>query len=101
MTGGSQTQAITVLHLIAPAHFGGAERVVLNLADAIDRSRFNLVVGSFVNARFRQNEFVTRMEEKSIPNTVFWLRRTLDLDNIPRLVRFIRSAGVGIVHTHG
>lgn len=101
MTAGSQTQAITVLHLIAPAHFGGAERVVLNLADAIDRSRFNLVVGSFVNARFRQNEFVTRMEEKGIPNTVFWLRRTLDLDNIPRLVRFIRSANVGIVHTHG
>lgn len=101
MTGGSQTQAVTVLQLIAPAHFGGAERVVLNLAESIDRSRFNVVVGSFVNARFPDNEFVARMKERGIPHTIFWLRRTLDVDNIPRVVRFIRATGAGIVHTHG
>jgi glycosyltransferase involved in cell wall biosynthesis len=101
MTAVSRTEPITVLHLIAPAHFGGAEGVVLNLADAIDRSRFNVVVGSFVNARFPDNEFLGRVREMGIRSTVFWLRRTVDVGNIPRLVRFIRSEGVAIVHTHG
>ncbi len=101
MTAVSRTEPITVLHLIAPAQFGGAERVVLGLADAMDRSRFNVVVGSFVNARSPDNEFLARIREMGIPNTVFWLRRTLDFENIPRLVRFIRSEGVAIVHTHG
>jgi len=101
MTGEPLTGPITVLHLIAPAHFGGAERVVLSLADAIDRSRFNVLIGSFVNARFPDNEFLGQVREKGISGTVFWLRRTLDIENIPRLVRFIRSEGVAIVHTHG
>jgi len=101
MTGTSQGQTVTVLHLIAPTHFGGAERVVLNLAESIDSARFKVVVGSFVNARFPENEFLARAREKGIPNTVFWLRRTLDLDNIPRVVRFIRAKGAAIVHTHG
>lgn len=101
MRGTSQGHAVTVLHLIAPAHFGGAERVVLNLAESIDSSRFKIMVGSFVNARFPENEFLARAQEKRIPNTVFWLRRTLDLDNIPRVVRFIRAREAAIVHTHG
>ncbi len=101
MRGASQGQTVTVLHLIAPAHFGGAERVVLNLAESIDSARFKVVVGSFVNARFPENEFLARAQEKGIPNTVFWLRRTLDIDNIPRVVRFIRAKGAAIVHTHG
>jgi glycosyltransferase involved in cell wall biosynthesis len=101
MTGKPPKKPITVLHLIAPTHFGGAERVVLSLADAIDRSRFSVIVGSFVNARSPDNEFLGRVREMGIPGTVFWLRRTLDVENIPRLVRFIRSEGVAIVHTHG
>lgn len=101
MTEMPRTERITVLHLIAPTHFGGAERVVLSLADAIDRSRFNVVIGSFVNARYPDNEFLERVREMGIPGTVFWLRRTLDVENIPRLVRFILSERIEIVHTHG
>jgi glycosyltransferase involved in cell wall biosynthesis len=101
MTGERSEKPITVLHLIAPAHFGGAEKVVLSLAGAMDRSRFEVVVGSFVNARFPDNEFLGRVREMGIRNAVFWLRRTVDLENIPRLVKFIRSEEVAIVHTHG
>ena len=101
MTGMPRTERIAVLHLIAPTHFGGAERVVLSLTDAIDRSRFNVVIGSFVNARSPDNEFLGRVREMGIPGTVFWLRRTLDVENIPRLVRFILSERIAIVHTHG
>lgn len=92
---------LNVLHLIAPTHFGGAEKVVLNLADSIDRSRFGIIVGSFINAHFPKNEFVMRLKEKRIPNRTFWLRRTIDIDNIPRLLEFINTRGVDIIHTHG
>jgi len=97
----SRGEALNVLHLIAPTHFGGAERVVLNLAGSIDRSRFNITVGAFVNVHFPENEFLTRMEEERIPHTVFWLKRTVDVDNIPRLVKLIRARDIDIVHTHG
>lgn len=93
--------ALTVFHLIAPTHFGGAERVVLNLAESIDRARFNIIVGAFVNARFPQNEFVARLGERQIPYTIFWLKRTIDVDNIPRVVKLVRTQGVDIIHTHG
>ena len=95
------SKALTVLHLIAPTHFGGAERVVLNLAESIDRSRFNIVVGAFINVHFPKNEFVARMEKERIPYRIFWLRRTVDVDNIPRLVKLIRTQDIDIVHTHG
>jgi len=40
------------------------------------------------------------MEEERIPYTVFWLKRTVDVDNIPRLVKFIHARDIDIVHTH-
>ena len=101
MTGALHGEVFNVLHLIAPTHFGGAEKVVLNLADSLNRSRFGIVVGSFVNVHFPENEFVMRLKEKRIPNRTFWLRRTIDIDNIPRLLEFIDSRGIDIIHTHG
>lgn len=91
----------TVLHLIAPAYFGGAERVVLNLVDSIDTMRFNVIIGMFVNEHFPENEFLDRVRKKSLTTRIFWLKRTFDVDNIPRLVKFIRSEDVALIHTHG
>jgi glycosyltransferase involved in cell wall biosynthesis len=91
----------TVFHLIAPSHFGGAERVVLNLADSIDSTRFNVIIGTFINAHFPQNDFLEMVKTKNIAHETFWLKRTFDVDNIPRLVRFIRSQDVTLIHTHG
>jgi glycosyltransferase involved in cell wall biosynthesis len=93
--------ALNVLHLIAPTHFGGAEQVVLNLAGSIDRSRFNITVGAFINVHFPKNEFLARLEEEHIPYRIFWLRRTVDVDNIARLVKLIRTRDIDIIHTHG
>src|SRR5512139_859550 len=97
----SRSGALNVLHLIAPTHFGGAERVVLNLAGSIDRSRFNITVGAFINVHFPENEFLARLEEEHIPYRIFWLRRTVDVDNIARLVKLIRTRDIDIIHTHG
>lgn len=99
--GKSESKALTVLQLIAPTHFGGAERVVLNIAESIDRSRFDLIIGAFINVHHSKNEFIARIKEKNIPFKIFWLKRTVDLDNILRLVKLIRTRNVHIVHTHG
>ncbi len=89
------------MQLIAPTHFGGAERVVLDLAESIDQSRFDIIIGAFVNMHHPKNEFIARLREKNIPFKIFWLKRTVDFDNIPRLVRLICARNVNIVHTHG
>jgi glycosyltransferase involved in cell wall biosynthesis len=92
---------IRVLHLIAPAQFGGAERVLLGLAERICADRFQISIGSFVNARFRDNEFLDILKRRNIPGATFWLRRTFDFENIPRIARFIRRKEIDILHTHG
>jgi glycosyltransferase involved in cell wall biosynthesis len=94
-------KVINILHLIAPTQFGGAERVLLNLIDVIDRSRFNLIVGCFVYIHSRNNKFMEKLGYRGIPNTVFWLNRTLDIDNIFRIIRFIQRNKIDIIHTHG
>ena len=92
---------VTVLQLIAPTHFGGAERVVLGLAESLNRDQFRVVVGAFVNVHFRQNEFVERMEKAAIRHEVFWLKRTIDMENVFRLVGFIKREGIHLIHSHG
>ena len=92
---------IKVLQLIAPTHFGGAERVVLSLAESLNRDQFRVVVGAFVNVHFRQNEFVERLEKAGIRHEVFWLKRTIDIENVYRIVRFIRREGIHLIHSHG
>ena len=92
---------INILHLIAPTQFGGAERVLLNIAETINTSRFNIMVGSFLNIRFKSNKFTEKLVNKKIPNTVFFLKRTMDIDNIPRILRLIRKNKINIMHTHG
>ena len=92
---------IIILHLIAPTVMGGAERVLLHIADMIDRSRFKLIIGSFINVRRRNNKFIEQLENRKIPHTVFWMKKTLDIDNIFRIIKFIKKNRVDIMHTHG
>ena len=92
---------VTVLQLIAPTHFGGAERVVLGLTESLSKDQFQVVVGAFVNVHFRQNEFVERLEKAGIRHEVFWLKRTIDIENVYRIVRFIRREGIRLIHSHG
>ena len=92
---------VTVLQLIAPTHFGGAERVVLGLTESLNKDQFQVVVGAFVNIHFRQNEFVERLEKTGIRHEIFWLKRTVDLENIFRLVGFIKREGIHLIHSHG
>ena len=48
---------IKILHLIASHGIGGAERVLLTLSKNIDREKFDLVLGIFVNQRESKDLF--------------------------------------------
>lgn len=97
----ASSNPVTVLQLIAPTHFGGAERVVLGITESIDRDKFSVFVGAFVNVHVRHNEFVDRLEKSGVRHEVFWLRRTIDMENVLRIARFIRSQGIRLIHSHG
>ena len=75
--------------------------MLLNIAETINSSRFSMMVGSFINIRLKSNEFTEKLEDKNLPNTVFFLRRTIDIDNLPRIVKLIRRNKINIIHTHG
>jgi glycosyltransferase involved in cell wall biosynthesis len=44
---------------------------------------------------------VERLEKAGIRHEVFWLKRTVDIENVFRIVRFIRQEGIRLIHSHG
>ena len=94
MTDGNGT--IPVLHVLNTLQTGGAEYLVLNLARALDRVRFPMMVCSLQG----DGEIGDELRRLGVP--VFVLQRRVGLD--PRLlawlVGLIRREKVRIVHTH-
>jgi len=92
---------ISILQLIAPTQFGGAEGTILSLADAIDKEHFQLFCGSFVNVHFPNNPFVQEIRKRNIPNKTLWLKRMFDVSNLFAIIALIKKNHIDIVHTHG
>ncbi len=93
---GESNGAIRVLHVLNTLQTGGAEYLVLNLARALDRQRFPMLVCSLQG----DGEIGDELRRLGVP--VFVLQRRVGLDPrlLPWLVRLIRREHVRIVHTH-
>jgi glycosyltransferase involved in cell wall biosynthesis len=88
--------AMPVLHVLNTLQTGGAEYLVLNLARALDRRRFPMLVCSLQG----DGEIGTEMRALGVPTFVLERRVGLDPWLVPRLLRIIRRERVRIVHTH-
>ncbi len=87
---------IKVLYIIWSLEKGGAERVVVSLAEGLDRKRFQPMV-CCLNHPGVLAERLTSQEISVFP---FNKRKGIDVSVIPKLVRLLRREKVHIVHTH-
>jgi glycosyltransferase involved in cell wall biosynthesis len=85
-----------VLHVLNTLQTGGAEYLVLNIARAHDKSRFEMLVCSMGG----DGEIGDELRALGIPTFVLQRRQGLDPLLVPRLLRLIRREKVKLVHTH-
>ena len=87
---------IRVLHVLNTLSTGGAETLVLNLAQAHDRDRFDLLVASLD----ADGEIGQRLRAQGFPTFVMARRHGLDPALAGKIVGLCRREAIDVVHTH-
>jgi len=75
---------------------GGVETLLLNLANKLDRSRFNVYSGVF-----KMGYVASYFEELGVQVIHIPRKGNFDLQVIPRLAKTIREQKIDLIHTHG
>ncbi|HET9776022.1 MAG TPA: glycosyltransferase [Gemmatimonadaceae bacterium] len=86
------------MQLIASLSVGGAEQLLLGLADQIDRERFELHVCSL--GTIRGNRLLPEFERLDLPIRIFGLERWYDPRALAMVVRYARTHRIDVIHTH-
>ena len=87
-----------VLHLINDLGYGGAQKVVLNLVKDMDRKEFVPIVGFW--GGFFGSDMVEQFLESDIRLVDFRAEKKFDLLSIRRLIRYLSTNSIAILHTH-
>ncbi len=89
---------VRVLHIVPNFSPGGAERLVVDLMEATDEGRFEVVAVSL----YPESGTILEREIKAKGLKVYFLNKHLGLDlrMIPQLYRLFRSFRPDVVHTH-
>ncbi|GAB4313569.1 MAG: glycosyltransferase family 4 protein [Candidatus Sumerlaeia bacterium] len=86
---------IRILHIIHGRHFGGGEKIVLDLATGLDRSRFRPGVVCLAEGRL-----LGRLQEAGVPAGLLPMRGRFDLTVLPPLLRLVREKNIAVLHSH-
>jgi glycosyltransferase involved in cell wall biosynthesis len=96
-----ESEKIKILHLIAPRGIGGAERVLLTLLKNIDREKFDLVLGIFIDQGKGKDYFWNEAEKLDLPLEPIRYKNPYDLSQILQIYRISKKHNPNIIHTHG
>lgn len=92
---------IRVLHVIAAPQFGGAEKLLLAIAEHLDRHRFEVRVAAFVDARGSANAFWDEATRCGVALTAIPIAGPLDWRQMPALGAVFKNYRPDVVHSHG
>lgn len=89
---------LRILHLTASLYTGGAERLILGLADTINRDEFDIHLCAI--GRFGEDTLLHEFQELDLPIYFIPNRRFYD-PRIPiALIRYVRKHEIDLIHTH-
>ncbi|MBI4436482.1 MAG: glycosyltransferase [Candidatus Omnitrophica bacterium] len=91
-----KTGKIKILYVIWSLEMGGAEGLVVSLAEGLDRRRFDPLICCLNHP----GSLAERLIPSGIPVVALHKRSGLDFSVIPKLVTLMRKEKVQIVHTH-
>jgi glycosyltransferase involved in cell wall biosynthesis len=91
-------QRLRILQLVSSLTVGGAEQVVLSLAERVDRRRFETHVCSL--SVIGQNGLQPQFEQLDLPLLTLNARRLYDLPTIRQVRRYVQEQQIDLIHTH-
>lgn len=94
------TEPLNVLHLISSRGLYGAERIILNLIGATNRSRFTPSLALLQAEGYANMELINAAQAKDAQSYVITCRRWIDLEAIRQIRELIRRENISIVHCH-
>lgn len=100
MSSNTQSARIKVLTMLTSFQIGGTERQVVNIALALDSSRFDLHLACI----HRRGELLQEVEALDVPRPVFPIRSLYRPGTVLqglRLARYIRANAIQVVHSYG
>ena len=87
---------IKILHIISDSNFGGAGRLLLNLSECIDKSKFE-----FIFAVPKNSKLVERLKkEGSVLSFSGKADTSFDVASVASICKIIRKIKPDIIHTH-
>lgn len=89
---------LQILHVVDTLSMGGAEQLILTLAQHIDRRRFELHICAL--GEMLGNPLREAFQSSGVPLTVLGARSFYDPRTLPRVARYIRRHDIDVVHTH-
>lgn len=98
---GSAPSKIQVLNLAASTAMGGAERVMLSMASAIDKYRFDCRFGLFIDLRRPPCELYALLKEGNNDVATIEIRKTFDWRQFVTCWKIIKNSKPALLHTHG
>jgi glycosyltransferase involved in cell wall biosynthesis len=88
---------LKVIHLVEDMKTGGAERVIADIAEGLDRNRYDVRVWCIT----RGGDTADELTEKGIAVMILGISSYHNPFKILKLKRLLREAAPDIVHTHG
>lgn len=101
MATAQTSQLPHVAHVIAPASFGGLERVVAALASSHVRAGAPVTVIAVIEPGVAEPPFLASMREAGVEVVVLALGARAYREERARVVAVLRARAVDVVHTHG
>ena len=93
-------EKIRLLHLIASPVIGGAEKVLLTLAKHINRDKFDLRLGIFIDKRAPRNLFWEEAKKLNVPLEAVAFRNPYSFNQLIDLYRIVSTFRPHIIHSH-
>jgi glycosyltransferase involved in cell wall biosynthesis len=95
-----EQQPLNVLHLISSRGLYGAERIILNLISATDRSRFTPSIALLQAADYPNMELIEAAQAKNAQGHVITCRKWIDIEAVRQTRERIRQENIALVHCH-
>lgn len=89
---------LRILQLVSSLTIGGAEQIVLSLAERVDASRFQTHVCSL--SVVGQNSLQPEFERLSVPLLALNARRFYDLKAMQAVRQYVKQQQIDVIHTH-
>jgi glycosyltransferase involved in cell wall biosynthesis/dTDP-4-amino-4,6-dideoxygalactose transaminase len=89
-----------ICHLISSSGLFGAEKVMLNIAEASNANGHRSWVIGLRNTQNPHEEVIEEAKKRNIPTQAIESRGRFDFSAVNRLTQFIKENNIGILHTH-